>query len=39
MFLPKLVRSQFLNFRVHQSHQESLLEHIVGAHPEEFLIQ
>ena len=37
MFLPKLVRSQFLNFRVHQSHQESLLEHTLwGPTPKSF---
>ena len=37
MFLPKLVRSQFLNFRAHQSHQESLLEHTLwGLTPKSF---
>ena len=33
MFLPKLVRSQFLNFRVHWSHQESLLDTHCGGPP------
>ena len=33
MFLPELARSQFLNFRIRQRHQEGLLKHRLWGPP------